>query len=327
MEEKEQVKNQQEKTKKKVNLSTLVCVIIIFLLVIALMVVCYFGFLKKDESTNSTTTNVISNQNITTNEEKTNKIVDETKTNKEKGEELSLNNNEVKNIVKKFNFGFLSHSIYKVGDFNVSNIPNDLVLRLGWHNIKDEDRTLNTYTLQEKTNKDILAKSIKNIFGNNVKYQDKSFRYADVEKFSVYATGDVYYNNDGNYNSTHFQGGGATCPFVYEQVQKVIKSNDEIKLYVKAGFVDTSVLENGEIKYQFYKNYNFNRDEFENKLITVKEDDFIDEAINDNDDYIQLSLKTHNSISSIIDKLDTYVYTFTLDKDSGEYYFTAFNKE
>ena len=94
-------------------------------------------------------------------------------------------------------------------------------------------------------------------------------------------------------------------------MQKAEKYDDKIKLYVKAGFVDTSVKENGEVEYHFYKNYNFNRDEFENKLITVKEEEFINEAGIET----QLSLKAHKSISSIMDKLNTYIYPFTLDKD------------
>lgn len=311
-----------EKNKKQVNLSTLICVIIIFILIISLMVVCYFAFLKKDDSNNT--------NNVTGNNEASKQIENEKKQEKDE-EELKINGSEVKKIIKKFNFGSVVHSIYKTGDFDLSSIPNDLILRLGWSNIKSEDKDINEREIKESADKSIMAKSIKNIFGDDITYKDKSFKYGDVKDFSEFIIENVDFDNS-KYIATIFQGGGIGCPFIYEEIQKVIKSEDKIEVYVKTAFVNMGELiqdESGStigIEYDIYKNYNFNREEFQNKLITVKSTEF-DRINNNSDEIFQLSPNRNETISSVVDKLDTYKYTFTLDKDSGEYYFTAFDKE
>lgn len=310
----------EEKKKKQVNLSTLVCVIIIFILIIALMVVCYFAFLKKDDTNN--TNNVTENNNVS-------KQLESEK--KKDEEELKLNSSETEEILKKFNFLGSAHSIYKTGEFDLSSIPNDLILRLGWNKIKSKDKDINERDITESVDKSIMAKSIKNIFGDDITYKDKSFIYGDVKVFSEFITENVNFDNS-KYSALIFQGGGIGCPFIHEEVQKVMKSDDKIDVYVKTAFVDLGDLIKDEndstigVEYNIYKNYDFNKEEFENKLITVKSNEF-DENNNNSDEILQLSPYSNKTISSIINKLDTYKYTFTLDKDSGEYYFTSFNKE
>lgn len=332
--EQEQVKKQQEKTKKKVNQSTLVYVVIIFILIIALMVVCYFGFLRKDESTQTNTTNtnttanIVTNQNtVTTNVEQTNTTVNETRPVQEKGEELKISNSDVQKILEKFNFSESNviSSIYRVGEFNKTDIPNSLILRLGWYKLDNKKTTKDFENLRESVDAKFLKDSIYNVFGKDTKYQDQTFKYGGIDIFTPYATEDINYNGYNNkYEATIFQGGGGDIPSIHEEFLKAIKYDDEIKIYVKTAFINVPRLtDNNDFVYDIYSNYNFRKEIFENKLYTTTSTDFYKNYSYTN----KLTENANTEISKIIDKLDTYVYTFTLDKDSGEYYFTAFNKE
>lgn len=339
MEDKEQENKskKEEKTKKKVNQSTLVYVVIIFILIIALMVVCYFGFLKKDEPTeaNTTNTDTITNttsntadsKNTVANVEKTNTTVNETKPVQEKGEELKISDRDVQKILEKFNFSEsnIVSSIYRVGEFNKTDIPNSLILRLGWYKLDNKKFNHDYENLRESVDAKFLKDSIYNVFGKDIKYQDKTFKYGNIDIFTPYSTEDINYNGNNNkYESIIFQGGGGDIPSIHEEFLKAIKYDDEIKIYVKTAFINVPGLtDNNDFVYDIYSNYNFRKEIFENKLYTTTSTDFHKNYSYTN----KLTENVNTEISKIIDKLDTYVYTFTLDKDSGEYYFTAFSKE
>lgn len=334
--EQEQVKTQQVKTKKKVNQSTLVYVVIIFILIIALMVVSYFAFLRKDDTTvgntttnntlNNTTVNTVIDNNVTSNAEKTNTVNTENKTSQEKGEELKISNRDVQKILEKFNFSSSNviSSIYKIGEFNKTDIPNQLVLKLGWYKLDNEKTTKDYENLRETVDAKVLKDSIYSVFGKDIKYQDRAFKYGNVDIFTAYAIEDINYNtNTDKYEATIFQGGGGDIPFIHEEFSKAIKRDNEIKIYVKTAFVDSTWVDNNDFVYDIYSDYNFRKETFENKLYTTNATEFYKNYNYTN----KLTENVNGEIGKIIDKLDTYVYTFTLDKDSGEYYFTAFNKE
>lgn len=315
----------EEKKYIKISFSTAICIAIIIILMICIVCLGLYTYKLKnsgDEKNNNVeeqlTQNILyidENKNLTENQ-----IVDI-------GEEININNNMVKKLIDKINFNtYAKASIYKFGDFDVDTIPNDLVLRLGWDKIDSSNK--NTYVdeanqdIKETLTSELMKKSIANIFGNKVKYMNDTFRKVDVAEFYNYQgyTDEehafINYNNN-LYTASMYQGGGLTESFIYEEVQKALKYDEKIEIYVKTMFIKP--LEN--LNYIIYKNFNFDTNNFEEQVGKIEESDFYNEAIDENNN---ISLKANPAVSKILGNLNTYVYTFELN-DDGEYYFSAFN--
>lgn len=117
-------------------------------------------------------------------------------------------------------------------------------------------------------------------------------------------------------------------PFIYEKLEKAIKYEDKIELYVKTAFIDTEMKEAGninepEFEYIIYKNFDFNTNKFKDKILTTASSSFNKDTSEEN----QILVKDNKEISSVLNKLNTYVYTFVLDNSTGQYYLNEFSSK
>ena len=182
-----------EKRYVKISLEMAVCIILIILVTVALILLSIYTYnLKKIENKgNIGYENVINNDENTIETQKNTVLEGNniTNTNKKKSEwkEIDINDSVVKAIIKKFNFKtYATASIYKAGNFSSENIPNDLVLRLGWDRIEASKKKLLNNPSKETVTKEIMKQSIANVFGNKINYKDSSFAKIDVNTFYGY---------------------------------------------------------------------------------------------------------------------------------------------
>lgn len=239
--------------------------------------------------------------------------------------ELNKNDDIVKELAKKLDFKtYAIASIYKVKDFNLDTIPNDLILRLAWANIDENDKVIEDD--KQIATKETLNNSVKNIFGTKTKYFDNTFTNIDVLKFSGYNEniGDITYA-DNKYIANYVEGGGGDTPFIYQYIDKAIKNKDEIKIYVKTAFVDITSFNEAQYEYTYtiYKNFDNEKSEFSDKVTDIISTDFYNK--NSTDGYTSITLNNNEEITN---NLNSYVYTFKLDGSdvAGNYYLYGFSK-
>lgn len=246
------------------------------------------------------------------------------------GESVELNqeNNEVKELIKKIDFPtYAVASIYKTKGFDVDTIENDLILRLAWSKLEKElveNNVDNIGEYKQTATKENLENSITEIFGKNIEYTDETFTNIDVPTFygNEANQGNVkYYNN--TYTSNYIESEGGDVPFIHQQIEKVLKYNDRIEVYVKTAFIDTEYDEvSNEYDYIIYKD--FKNNEFNKKITQMNSLKFLD-AYSDQENKLEC-FRENPQIGKISDKLDTYVYTFILDEGDKNYYLNEFNK-
>lgn len=242
--------------------------------------------------------------------------------------ELEQNNNEVKELIKKINFPtYAVASIYKTKGFNMDTIENDLILRLGWAKVEKklvENDVDNIGEYKEIVEKKDLNNGITEIFGENIEYTDETFNNIDVPTFygNEENQGNINcYNN--TYTANYIESEGRDVPFIHQQIEKVLKYNDKIEVYVKTAFINTEYDEvANEYEYIIYKN--FDNNEFNMKVTQMDSIKFVDAYLENETDLD--GFKTNSQIEKISNKLNTYVYTFKLDKTNENYYLSAFNE-
>ena len=249
-------------------------------------------------------------------------------------QEIYLYDEEVKELVDKFNFNTsVQASMYKIGDFTASNMPNDLILRMAWDSITDENEKVLHEDQQEASesesqktqtvSQEDMAKAVKNLFGNEITYTDESFDNIQTTTFGGdnVNKGEIEYK-DGVYTATYTEEGVATEPYIYEMAEQALKNENTIEIYVKTAFVDIQDGEEEMSQHDLYSNYDFNTNKFENKLLSVEGTELLNENYNYNGESdTSISLEDNSYFESIQDGLKTYVYTFTRDVDTGEYCF------
>lgn len=321
----------EEKKYIKISLGTAICIIIIFILIIVLVCLGFYTYKIKNDINNTNTIvqedTLDSSENVSTNTSD----LSNTNTTENIGTEVNINDSIVKVLIEKIDFPtYATASIYNEGEFNLDTISNDLILRLGWSKLNDDDKEtfLNNdeEMYKDRVTKEILNSSILDIFGPNVKYTDKSFTNIDVPTFYGYEQnqGEINYSNN-VYTADSIDGGGGDVPFIHQEVKKVLKYNDKIEVYVNTVFIDTQYIDDdngGDFEYIIYKNYNNNK--FEEKLTETTSEEFSKNY--SNDEYNgNISLKSNSEIAKIANQLNTYVYSFELDNIRGEYYLSEFN--
>lgn len=236
---------------------------------------------------------------------------------------LSIEDETVKKLVEKIAFPtYATASVYHAGDFDLNTIPNDLILRLGWSKIDYDDR--NTNLDKQTVSAEKMKENIAKIFGSKLQYENKTFNNIDVETFSEYNEniGDIEFANN-VYTANFFEGGGGDMPFIYQQVYQATQTGDTIKLFVKTAFIDTEYNENTE-GFNYFIYQNFENDQFENKLGETTDEKFLAPEFDYNH---VITVKPNSEMVDVLDKLDSYVYVFTLDEATNEYGLTSFSKE
>ena len=242
------------------------------------------------------------------------------------GTVLNNQNQTVNKLIEKIILPInTTASIYKVGTFDENTIPDDLKLRIGWANLKEESKFHAKQATGESiivVEKSAMQESIKDIFGNQVKYKDVSFDNTNLKVFSTYAEtqGIIDYEGE-SYTAIineNFEESGMS--FIYQEIQKVIQYDNEIVIIMKAAFVNQ---EDG--KCIIYQNYN---DDFENKLLeTTYEKLFENSVFNKKTGEGAIAISNNEELNEIRNELNTYKYIFEKDELIGEYYLKEFKKE
>ena len=227
--------------------------------------------------------------------------------------ELSINDKTVKEIREKIDFSKFGvlEEVYKYGAFTLETIPNDLILDIAWNKLEGEIyadfhgqdnehiKNAGKEDAAFTVSKEEMKKSIESIFGKNIKYTDSTFKNPYPKTFYVAkCTSETVKYEDGKYIAGFIEGGGAEYPFISESVEKAIKHDDKIEIYVKTTFV-TGLLEDesGNASREYYADFDFDKNQFINKI--------------DGEDANQAH---------------TYLYTYQQDEDTGEYHLYGFKK-
>ena len=208
------------------------------------------------------------------NVEKLETSISELKTNasiqeSEKGEEISLDSEILKKIMP--DFGNYLESVYRAADFDKENIPNDLVLLLGWnklgYNHSDYDampndkhfEKLSDGTIKLTVNKKEMEEAIKSIFGEDMKYTDKSFKDEGKGPTFIYSNtiGEIVFDKEsGNYLAEWCESGGGSDNIMSQKIIQAVKYSDRIEVYVENSYPE----KNDETKIGTYE-YTFKLDD------------------------------------------------------------------
>ncbi len=186
--------------------------------------------------------------------EKIETSVSELKTNanmqeSEKGEEISLDDEILKKIMP--DFGDYLENVYRAADFDKDNITNDLVLLLGWnklgYNHSDYDampndkhfEKLSDGTIKLTVNKKEMEEAIKSIFGEDMKYTDKSFKDEGKGPTFIYSNtiGEIVFDKEsGNYLAEWCESGGGSDNVMVQKITQAVKYSDRIEVFVENSY-------------------------------------------------------------------------------------------
>lgn len=235
----------------------------------------------------------------------------------------------VEKVIDKIYFkDYAEASIYKVGEFTRETIPNDLILRLGFAKAlqKLENKQVEEKFPNHEINKIEIEKGIKELFGNDIKYKHDKFINIDVETFNgFHEIRDTVKPVDNKYEFIYFEGGGVDTPFIHQEIYDTIETENKIEIKMKVAYVDTvfdETQKEGFCKYHFYKDFDFNTDEFKNELLVIEDNEYYESYEN----WYVDNYNPNKSLSNIIEKLDTYSYIFEKDNNTGEFYLSEFHK-
>ena len=293
---------------------------IIAILVIALIFLGFYTYTLNEQL--KTQTNASNNQ-----ENNQNSLQDDYSGNidfNETSVEISKEESLAKELIQKINFPtYAVASIYNEKSFTLNTIPNDLILRLGWSKAdkeltKNEDEE-NINTVSENN----LQYSIMEIFGTKLNYTDNTFTNINVPVFHAYYENRGAITYDRGVYTASYSKNSSESAFIHQEIEKILKYDSVIKIYVRTAFIDVQYDEiTKNYKYIIYKN--FEDDNFLRKVTELTSDEFNNSYADTA--YGRGSLDSNLKISELTDELDSYVYTFTIDSNSGKYYLSAFNK-
>lgn len=242
------------------------------------------------------------------------------------GTVLNNQNQTVNKLIEKIILPInTTASIYQIGTFDEDTISDDLKLRIGWANLKEESKFHAKQATGESiivVEKNAMQESIKEMFGNQVEYKDVSFDNTNVKVFSRHAETQGIINYDGEtYTGTINESlDGNEVSFIYQEIQKVIQYDNEIEVIMKTAFVK----QEGD-KCLIYQNYN---EDFENKLLEISYEKLFENLVlNKKTGEGAVSISNNKVLNEIRDELNTYKYIFEKDNSTGEYYLKEFKKE
>ncbi len=308
--------------KKYIKFGIAFCSIIVIILLLSFLSLLLFSHNKQPAETDEITSS--SEENLSSDDENIELKIER---------EIEVDEDTLKNIIEKINFPtYAIASLYNTKSFNLNSYPNDLILRLGWSKINISDESVSLYqndndvSQTQTVPKNTLYQKIYKIFGNNIQYEDSSFINDNVETFNniIDNPGTINYSND-LYIASYIEDSGGTTPFIHQEIDKVTKTDNLVKLYVKTAFINPEYSDElMGYNYDIYKDFDFENNSFENLVTTVADNSFF-EFSTENDYPGIISLNPNQEIYEISDILNTYVYTFEYDEGNHEYYLTAFS--
>ena len=237
---------------------------------------------------------------------------------------INLEDDIIKKLADKVDFesGILDELImFKDIDFINKDsddfVSNNTILRMGLTKANDElkestESLPNGLPFLELKQKQ-MDESIKNIFGNEIKYKHSGF-YGMISSEFYNCSGfntDVSYNESKDrYSLIAVQGGGDGFRYIMQEPHKASKIDEEtIELEQKIAFVKPVMINDYDWKNEIYKDYISG--EFENLALELQNKD-----ATETNKVLRGKMKNAD--------LNTAKYTFKLDKSTNEYYLTNF---
>ena len=298
---------------KKQNGATLINVILVIVVIILLGMVFVLlynqGYINGNKETNI---NVVDKQ----------KDGEKDVEGSEKTTPINLESSIVEKLIDKVNFesGILDELIMlKNIDFINEDaedyVSNSTVLRMGLtmagDKLKESGESLPNGLPFLELKTDQMDTSIKNIFGNEIKYKDSGF-YGMISSEFYNCSGfntDISYNEiDDKYLFVAVQGGGDGFRYIMQEPCKATQlDNETIELEQKIAFVKPVMVNDSDWTNEIYKDYvsgEFKNLAFELETSEIDEEN-LREKMNEAD-------------------LNSAKYTFKLDKSTNEYYLTSF---
>ena len=225
-------------------------------------------------------------------------------------------------VLNKISFSQQATSeIYKNGNFN----SNNLILTLGYDKL---DWSIFSITNNNGEYKLVIPassidKSINYIFGDKINYNHQNI-VNDVSDLNILfnkGVNNIFYSNDtSSYTIDYIAGSSEENKFIYPILNDITKDANTIKISVNTAFINTVYNEDtSSFEYEIYKDYNFNNNTYNNKIDVISTNNLFDNYINNSNSLFKLDSNNEN----LNDKLNTYIYTLTLNND--EYYLTEFN--
>lgn len=281
-----------EKGNKNNTITTIVITILVIIIIGLLGYIIYKGsYTKNGDNTNNSNAN-----NTTVKEEK-----------------WELTSDMIASISDKIDFEkWVLATLYYENDFDVNNISNEMILRLGYSKISSNwDADLKNGNIFDTANglyRKISAadidKNVKDLFGNSLKYNHQTFVAAKYG--AVCGIGGlknlIYDENKKEYITEFNQGGGAyITPKQY--IYDTKKVGNEVEVYANIYFFE------GE-QSLYYKDFKFDDVYYIDNYV-------VNRAIGFNE-------VTCTDIKDCTDLFHKYVYTFV--KDGNEFYLKSFKK-
>ena len=280
--------------------------ILIILLLVSLFVALKFGYLRRDAiSIKNKTKQIVGNSNIVTNT----KIVKKENIDKD----LDVNSTEVKKLISKIDvfdtykagsyYGYFYQNDYldidkisddakiMIGITQNSNFANDFI-NSTYDAVAPDGNNLDVIILS----KDDIQKAINSFFGPNTYYVDTNLKdvgldYCGFSKFQFDETRNVYMSDP-------ITCSGFPEPHIDSKVISAHQNNDVIEITIKIAYIKYEVISNEKVIKYVYRN------QLDNNYIE-KHDILTDNSYN---------------INKILDKLDTYRFTFKLNSNNYFYF-------
>lgn len=302
-----------EKETIKISLSS---AIIIFLIIFLIFGIVIFGYTVKMQE--SISTYEIENEKI---EEEATEKEEEEIANKLK--DLDLESELVTELSQQIMFpSSVLYDMTRYESFNVEDLSDELVLKMGWSLSNDIELGSDGAYYTSSISKIEMEKSLNNIFGKDyTSYSHSTFTTVNEATFANNFTYDevVYDEIEEEYVAKYF-GSDMPLDFIEQGLYEAVKIDESIiELYVKIGFVDMEMIYDtnvdGDEIYTVYKS-------FEDEDFSELSFEVIDNAsFFDNDNYDNLLTRSEPIVNG---DLYTYVYTFELDENDNQYYFSGF---
>ncbi|MBR3152773.1 MAG: hypothetical protein IKF52_04120 [Clostridia bacterium] len=319
----------------------LVAIIIFFALIIGIIITCVIILATQSGKSNNSTINLTSNSNNNNNSNNVNEVMrnaivdddnddEDENENNSNGEEININSSDVKGLFK--NTGnqktFAKYAIYGSN----GDISNDLKLKIALASVKDSE--INVDNNVKTISKDKVDNYLIEIFGstNNIKYNDVEL-YNDDNFSKVYNVEKYVYKKDNEVYEIVESGINENQPsFINDYIEKAVKYDDRIEIYVVPLFVKTFSIDNNDMGYQLYSGYNFENKDFDGELMTTENSVFAvtsqtyRENVISNDSIDGFNHEIIEGNVKDFDLLQRFKYVFKKDNNSGKYYLTSFEE-
>ena len=310
----------------------LVALIIFFALIVGIIITCLIILSTKKTSNDSQKIKLSSEntvENAIVNDIEPDPVVEEP----EEGKEMKVNTQEVINPYRLCGNGDTAakYAIYANGDFTSGDANEELKLKIAFSQFSEEEKNAG------KIEKAKVEEKLKNVFGTAdgvtmktiVMFEDNNFR----NDYSV-----ISYDYDQGTETFTVKKSSVENQdpsFVTEIVDKAVSYSDRLEIYVTPLYVQVTdyTKDNATSKaYSVYAGYNFSTYSFDNLLIPVRKEDYMnhfksgDSLDIDGIDYPVLKDQISKNRADKLDISALQQYKYILNKVDDKYVLSSFVK-